>query len=497
MSFLALIFSLMSVSMAGGWKDLPDFSCTQQKDSICYQQAKEVVAKNFSPYSVEHFQFFRDPKHIPMYSEQGKGAGRYLLQNRQSEFVFVFIHGLYSDDMQFATTAAYLFYNNQNVVHLVLPGHGADWQRAPTVQISDWIDYVKRAAKVTRPLGRRLILVGQSTGGLLAILLAMSREPIVDGLILMEPALKVQSGKESIVCLARIFGNFAQDIPNLAKIFGYDVNRIPKSVSPQMGCRVVQMREEILKQFEVVDDPQDSTKASVALSRRISVPTLLLSPQHDSVVRQEDNFAFIKALENRNLGMYFEYPDSRVDHGVFNLTSPVLFHSQVENYLSRYFDWQKVVAQNISEARFVENLMYLESSILIAMQLQEKYQELEKKPDFDQKIRDYLLEASASNARHKERMKYISAFGFRNEFRLRDLRPMIDYLPQNLQTEVRDFVNAYMDLILLVDKNESLAFSDRIKLKMGLDRELRLIPKAVSENLRSLNLKIKELHEQH
>lgn len=500
MTLLFWIFSLIVQTEAAEWKELPEFSCALNETS-CFQKSKKVLQEIFVPYNVGHVQYYSDPKHLPMGNKQGVGTGRYLLQNRPSETAFILIHGLFGDDMQFATTAAYLYAVGQNVLHLVLPGHGNNWQNAPNVQPTEWREFVKRAVNIARPLGRRVIVLGQSTGGLLAVLQALSVDSGIDGLILMEPALKVQPGKEGVACFTRLFGQFAQDIPNLAKLFGYDVNNIPKSVSPQMACRVAKMRSEFLKEFELNEDPQDSLNATVALSQRISVPTLVMSPQNDSVVRKEDNLAFAQALERRGLGMYFEYPDSRFDHGMFNLFTPSMFHTQIESYLKKFFGWDQLLARKAIEAEQLDRLIYLQLAVGMAKYIQDKYRENAQKTMVDRYIRNLMLQMATGNARHQAKLSYLTEVRFRREFQLRDLRPIVEFLPSDLQNEVREFLDAYMDLILIVDKFENLPFAERknqdASYQQTLEKKIREVPPAVSENLEILKSKIKSLREQY
>ncbi len=111
-------------------------------------------------------------------------------KRQQRDLAIVYIHGFSASRMETwplcdrlaEAIGANLFYTR-------LTGHGQDGYAMATATIKDWLNDGMEAMAIGRRLGRKIILVGTSTGGTLATWLAgqPSVAPLIHSLILLSP----------------------------------------------------------------------------------------------------------------------------------------------------------------------------------------------------------------------------------------------------------------------------------------------------------------------
>lgn len=111
-------------------------------------------------------------------------------QRRRRDLAIVYLHGFSASRMETwplcdrlaEAIGANLFYTR-------LTGHGRDGHALAAATLADWQADGREAIAIGRCLGRRIILVGMSTGGTLATWLAAQPAvaPLLHGLILLSP----------------------------------------------------------------------------------------------------------------------------------------------------------------------------------------------------------------------------------------------------------------------------------------------------------------------
>lgn len=74
-----------------------------------------------------------------------------------------------------------------NTYYLRLPGHGTSKEDHARATFADYLDEVSESARMVRGLGQRLVLIGTSTGALLATWLAAAQPEQVAALVLASP----------------------------------------------------------------------------------------------------------------------------------------------------------------------------------------------------------------------------------------------------------------------------------------------------------------------
>jgi alpha-beta hydrolase superfamily lysophospholipase len=374
LSVAALIF--LNAQMATAqvaevpWSSLPDFEC-ESNDPSCFTRAKKLIADAGRAFPYSEGQ----QRSYDIYNYRAEkdrvGVHRFFIDKQPTEHVYLIIHGLYGDELQFRGLAYHLNSRGQNVLSLVLPGHGTDWRRGPKISFADWTSEVAKAVKLAKHLGRKLIVFGQSTGGLLAALEAIERPDNISALMLMEPAFRVQPKMQSMACGMKFFVNHAHESTFLAKMAGIDPKNIPKSVSPHMGCVISNARSKILANANLPSENRissfedtgantviDTTLNSIKLVDSINIPTLILNHGNDEVVGGDDNKAIAGSLSSRGLGTYFEYNSKNYNHGVYNFYEPDVFLKTIDEFLREKMDLKLIEQRADARKRLMRRLSF-------------------------------------------------------------------------------------------------------------------------------------------
>ena len=111
-------------------------------------------------------------------------------KRRQRDLAIVYIHGFSASRMETWPLCDHLAVAlGANLFYTRLTGHGQDGYAMATATVQDWQKDGMEAAAIGRRLGRKIILVGTSTGGTLAVWLAAqpSVTPKIHRLILLSP----------------------------------------------------------------------------------------------------------------------------------------------------------------------------------------------------------------------------------------------------------------------------------------------------------------------
>lgn len=109
-------------------------------------------------------------------------------ERRRRPLAIVYLHGFSASPMETAPLSDRLA--EELGAHLYLPrlrGHGRTPEAMASADHADWLSDAREALEVGRLLGERVILVGTSTGGTLATLMAAEAADSVAALILIAP----------------------------------------------------------------------------------------------------------------------------------------------------------------------------------------------------------------------------------------------------------------------------------------------------------------------
>ncbi len=221
------------------------------------------------------------------------------LQNQPSEYVVVLLHGLFESPFYLKGLAKNFHARGYNVVVPLLPKHWA----IPLSEINksdfhQWLEYCLANVRRAHKLGKKVLLAGHSTGGLLAVYTAIQLPELVDGLMLWSPALAL-SNRTYYSSLAGTLSNDWVDL-DYNKLAGKPPQD-PENVayySPLAGLQVQNLEKYMLTDYEgthsFVSRPFWSVKRSMYSS--VKVPVFLVTPSIDKVVDRPEMDFFYETL---------------------------------------------------------------------------------------------------------------------------------------------------------------------------------------------------------
>jgi len=99
-------------------------------------------------------------------------------------------HGFTGTPQSMRPWGEYLADRGYTVRVPLLPGHGTTWQDLNRTHWQDWYSWVDRAFRELHETCERVVVGGLSVGAALALQLAQEHGPRIDGLVLVNPAVK-------------------------------------------------------------------------------------------------------------------------------------------------------------------------------------------------------------------------------------------------------------------------------------------------------------------
>ncbi len=103
---------------------------------------------------------------------------------RNGEIGLILIHGLSASTTHMHTLFSYFEKEtNHNIIAPLLPGHGTKVEDLHIISRNDWLDEVKNCYEEIKKVSKKVIIVGQSMGGLLALKAAQVLN--LDGIVLL------------------------------------------------------------------------------------------------------------------------------------------------------------------------------------------------------------------------------------------------------------------------------------------------------------------------
>jgi acetyl esterase/lipase len=318
---------------------LPDFSCNSG-EANCYLQAVAILR-------AQQAQLQSKLVGCPVMPDASY-LNEYDLTNQKSEYAFVYLPGLFTTAAQFSNFKNTI--GDNNAVFMTLPGHGATaadgWRLTP----EHWKLAVERSLNLASYLGRKLIVVGQSTGGYLVLWAAAQNKFPIAGLAVLEPAVKVRNYYGAALCY---IPNFDLNHVTGGDYFERDVN---------LGCVIRSLSEQFTPQLE-----KPETLALLA-----HIPTYVFINPNDLVVSSQASLNFATKLAQAGgkvwLESYLNDFEGKQYHG---RVTYLPLRPRFAERLAPGSDFQQVIrgrnsyaeflAENFNLCDFVENSQFLHS----------------------------------------------------------------------------------------------------------------------------------------
>ena len=112
-------------------------------------------------------------------------------KGKKTKFSIIFLHGFSASKFELAPFPDAIASGiKANIYNARLAGHGCDGKALGEVTIKDWMFDLSEALEIGRKIGEKIIIIGSSTGGTLAVLGASEKN--VSGIILVSPNFKTR-----------------------------------------------------------------------------------------------------------------------------------------------------------------------------------------------------------------------------------------------------------------------------------------------------------------
>ena len=125
---------------------------------------------------------------------------------RKTKVAVVLIHGLFMNENFFSESVPAMFDQGFNVFNLTLPGHELGQTGEVEKDFRKWTLYFESMLELAHTQGEKVVVIGHSIGGGLALLAAQKKS--VDALVLFQPALKPTSFVKGMATIGQEWKRF-------------------------------------------------------------------------------------------------------------------------------------------------------------------------------------------------------------------------------------------------------------------------------------------------
>jgi carboxylesterase len=187
------------------------------------------------------------------------------------------IHGFTACPFEMRELGEYLYRQGSNVFGVRLAGHGTKVADFARTTWRDWFDSVRHGLAIAALLGRETVVIGESMGGALAILLAREFPSTVAKLILCAPCLRIKDFRAELTFL-----------PLVQKLISrQDMGKVPDGLD--------------IYWYRFIPTTAVAQLATVARQARragpeISASTLLIQAENDQMVNPGGAWKFFSSL---------------------------------------------------------------------------------------------------------------------------------------------------------------------------------------------------------
>ncbi len=205
---------------------------------------------------------------------------RALLMGKKTDLVFVILHGFSQNPGNLKDLVGFFKPYNANMLMPRLAHHyDKNLENSNNATADEWLAQARETYQVAKKLGRRVVLVGYSLGGLLASRLVLEHPQEVYALILLSPAWRVTAEISLGSLIGTLFGINGNDVLHFSPACAVGTGYIssPAGIAVE---RLAQLTE------AAYGGSYPSPEASVF--RRLNAPTFLALVSLDPTV---DSFA--------------------------------------------------------------------------------------------------------------------------------------------------------------------------------------------------------------
>jgi pimeloyl-ACP methyl ester carboxylesterase len=233
-------------------------------DTYALSKIMAPTSLNSAPFDLQDFENLELVNSM-FYKDIARFGTLSLQHGHFTDKVYVFLPGLFLSGQQFLSQAVQKFYLGSNVIVGTYPGQETSALEGNKNNVGTWLAYTEYITRMARQYGKKVILVGQSTGGELAIRMAEQR--LADGLILFQPFL----GMNRLKLAAMKYLNTYPDW--------------------ELGFKIPILKSTALQALKIGNVAQILLKSP---HEKINIPVDILVCDNDNVVSPADTLAWAK-----------------------------------------------------------------------------------------------------------------------------------------------------------------------------------------------------------
>lgn len=237
---------------------------------------------------------------------------RLLSHGHTTDVAVLYIHGLYESPQYGQGVAQALHEAGMNVFSVLLPGH---WAKRPeeldATSRLEWVAEVQTALEKAQGLGRKIVVGGFSTGGLLAVNAALDNPSKVAGLMLLAPAMYVSQTDYWASVIGSYSGLTLHDLQptTVPPPDGYD----HAFYSAKAGLEVTRLIRDVEKKYA---RPLSITAAARRndIAQKLKLPVFFAMTDEDKTVPAAQALQFYKAISGTKMLVAFHRGEG-IRHG--------------------------------------------------------------------------------------------------------------------------------------------------------------------------------------
>ncbi len=282
-----------------------------------------------------------------------------LYTGERTQKAALLIHGLHESPSYMKGLAKFYKDEGYNVVSLRLPGHMTkDRDGLNRVKFNEWVEAAENGYQAAKSMGNEVEIAGYSTGGTLAVYLALEHPDDVKKIVMIAPALalsnfvffstltlgqgSIDSGKicktvDSKGFLCRALQITDEQIKPMLKeglvaspSAGFQVQKLIQFINDKFGEKRLSSDEQGMS----ADDGYYKKLEEVYL--KLTIPILMVNSEADKVVNWKFNNAFAEHYPGRKEVILYKKAE-KINHIMINKSS--LDHFKSDPSISNpYFD---------------------------------------------------------------------------------------------------------------------------------------------------------------
>ncbi|MBI4650589.1 alpha/beta fold hydrolase [Candidatus Desantisbacteria bacterium] len=200
-----------------------------------------------------------------------------LSHGQKTKVAFLLIHGFTASPWEMKDMGEYLYKKGYNVYGICLPGHATSPDDLMGVTWQDWYKSVCASYEITKLLGNKVVIAGESTGGVLALYLAANK-PNVSGVISLSSAVFFQNRTICLSGIAKYFIKYnIRPLEEKYKPYYYEKRAMPAVYE------VYKLSREIIKELS-----------------KINQPVLIIHSKKDKTVRYKSSEFIFNEINSKN-----------------------------------------------------------------------------------------------------------------------------------------------------------------------------------------------------